>query len=451
MKNLIVTLFSAVLITFSTSAQISAALKDTLDQSFKEIAKQYNFKGVSAAVYFKDGSVWESSYGNYGTKPLNSRLLYEAGSNTKTMIAALILLLEEEGKLSIDDTIGQFLPPIQYVDGAVTIKQLLNHTSGLYSFTDHPRYYPYLNNNWTKFLSIDTALAKYMNPPVRSPGVKWEYCNTGYTLLGQIIEQVEGEKLAKVLRKKLFDPLSLDHTFLSFYENYNQTHLGTWFSSGYEPEVPVSFLSSAWAAGGVICEPADLAKWAYQLYSGKVLSDAAYQKMTTTIPSEGGEEYGLGVIKRTVAGKVYYGHGGKTLQSSSMDYSLEGEYGIVAMNIEDDTYGATFGLRARLMLILEHELPNVKVPIVSNVESVKHKNQELQVYPFPATDRVYINYIDNRPFEYEVINQQGEIVKSGKALNGSLQIDRSEIRQGMYWVRTMDPAGVIGTKPIQLF
>ncbi len=453
MKKEILGFIGAALLSIGVQAQISEAVKDSLQQKFTEFAKSYNCKGVGVAVHFKDGSVWEYAHGNYGTKALIPNLLFEAGSNTKTMVAVLTLLLEEEGKLSIDDSIGKYIVPTVNVNGQITIKQLLNHTSGVFSFTEHPDYYPNVNANWSYKLPVDSVFKYFVDTPKFAPGQGTRYSNTGYLLLGKIIEAVENQNLEKVMRSKLFDANELDDSHLAFYEEHNKTHLGVWFASGYDPEPSVSFLSSAWAAGAVICTPKDLSKWAYYLYSGNILSEKSFEKMNETIPFGNGERYGLGMIKREMGGHTYLGHGGQTLQTSTMDYSVDGDYSLVIMNLEDDKWGETMGMRARMLLMLEDYIPTVEVPIDTAEEtaSIHEANNGVQVsvYPVPATDVVTVELSNHAAFTYQLIDVTGQSIRHETSKAGKLELYKSELGTGTFWIRILDEKGQLIVKPIQ--
>ena len=272
-----------------------------------------------------------------------------------------------------------------------------------------------------------------------------EYCNTGYLLLGKIIEAVDGKDLAASLRDRLFEPLGLENTYLAYYEDYNQLHLGTWFGNNYDREPPVSFLSSAWAAGGIICEPQDLAKWAYQLYGGNILSETSMQKMKETLPFEAGSRYGLGMIERSILGKTYYGHGGLTLQSSSMDYSVVGDYSIVFMNIDgkNAAYSETQTMRNRIIQMLETRVVSLSTnPIIT-------KEDVLRIYPMPVVNEVTLEYPNSTGFDYQIINAKGQVIKVGQSTGNKQTIQRSAIGSGLFWVRVSDNNGLLSTKPIQ--
>lgn len=164
MKNLIL-LLSFVLFTQVSWAQTNAEfLKDTLDKTFDKYFGLVGDKGMVAAAYFPDGSSWTKAGGVQGTIPLEADMIYQIGSNTKTMVAALIMMLRDEGKLSLEDTIYKFIPQQINVDRRITIRQLLQHTAGIYNYTDHPSYAGDLNSGLSVFWTPDTVL--FLGVPV---------------------------------------------------------------------------------------------------------------------------------------------------------------------------------------------------------------------------------------------------------------------------------------------
>ena len=120
---------------------LSENLSDTLTKRLALLKQQQNVKSISAAVYFPDGSIWESAEGQLGnTGPLTIDHLMEMGSNTKTFVAAILLQRQEEGLLSLEDTIYQYINKLPHVPSGISIRQVLNHTSGIYDYTTHPRF-----------------------------------------------------------------------------------------------------------------------------------------------------------------------------------------------------------------------------------------------------------------------------------------------------------------------
>jgi D-alanyl-D-alanine carboxypeptidase len=442
MKKLI--LLFAVLYSTTTYSQLDAILGDTLSKTLEKYCDQLNVRSAVAAVTFPDGSTWEGAYGHCGNQPTTNEMLFEAGSNTKTMVAAITLLLEEEGKISIDDTLYHYLQPIKNVGNGITIKQLLNHTSGLFSYTSHPDFFTYINSNWNLFTSIDSTLEWFVDTPLYQPGSKWEYCNTNYLLLGKLIEHIEGKPLHEVMRNRLFTPNELDDSYLAFYENHNGIHTGSWFGSSYDPNPSESFMSMAWAAGGVICTAADLAKWAKVLYGGDVLSTTSYNKMIQLHPDGFGEGYGLGMAEWEYRGRKYYGHGGTTIQNSEMKYSVESDFSVVVVVNQSGFYQQPSVIQNKLIDIIEYHQKN----FLSVAENTSLKD-DIQVYPLPSSDFVKITSRSQRPMtSLSVFNASGQLVYSKNNPSASETLYKSELGTGMYFVKIQDIDGGITSKKI---
>ena len=321
-------LFAITLLTNSSQAQMSQFIGDTLSKVFHYHQNRLNMNGVAVAVCLPDGSIWSEAAGKYGYDMLHTNMLYDIGSNTKTMVASIILMLEEENKLSIDDQLSTYLPPIDNITPGITLKQLLSHRSGLYSYTEHPDFNSQITGSIYKVFTPDEVLDLFVNSPLSPPGTKYRYSNTNYILLGLVIEAIENKPLYKVMRERIFDANNLSNTYLDAYENYTLPKPGVWFSpTQYDSTNYVSFMSSAWAAGGVVATPEDFAQWGHQFYRGDMLSNASMQKMTNGESTlSDGTHYGLGVMKHTINGYEYLFHGGTTLQNSEIHYSVSSDF-----------------------------------------------------------------------------------------------------------------------------
>lgn len=426
----IATFVAAFLLCGTVNAQLNNMFTDTLNKVLAKRVSQYSLKGVSASVVFSDGSTWKKTEGNAGTQVLDPSMLFEMGSNTKTFTAALILLLEEEGKLSIEDTIYKYLSPLKNVTYGITIRQLLNHTSGLYNYTNHPDFYDKINNSepgvkW----DIDTVLDTYVGPKLADPGVTYEYCNTGFILLGKIIEKVEGKPYHVVLREKILDKHNLKHIFLQGYDTFTEQRAETWLSNGvYFDETFVSFLTAAWAAGGIVATAEDLALWAHKLYSGEVLSEASMTKMITKLKI-GNTTYpmGLSMFFTSFLGKQFWGHGGATLQNSEMEYSVSSKYSVVVVCNEQNTYTEALTIKRAIEEVLESSLPPLSV--------VEAEKPQFNVYPNPANDVVNIS-IDNAAQNntVNIYTITGQLVQQYKIESNNLQLHKDNIGTGVFIV-----------------
>jgi D-alanyl-D-alanine carboxypeptidase len=413
-------------------AQMSSDYKAILDDALKQRTDLLNLKGTAAAVVFPDGSIWSAAEGNYGTQTLNTDLLYEVGSNTKTMISACILQLEEEEKLTLHDTLYSILDPIDDVSNGITIQQLLNHKSGLYDYTQHPDFFSFVNSNWDATITIENIFDDYMGKALENPGDKWEYCNTNYILLGMILEKIEQKPLEKILKDRLFSPLAMNNSHLAFLDSYSKTHTGSWLGSGrYLAEPSKSFMTGAWAAGAVISTPEDLALWAHKLYGGEVLQDSSFQKMTTTTKISNSESYGLGMFKTVYKGKTYLGHGGTTLQNSEMQYSIEGKFSVVTMVIENNKGSQAKLVQRKLIDILESELKLVSTPeLTSELKNVV-------LYPNPSTDQVFIKHQFTNAVQMTIRDALGTTVMTQDLLQSTIPV-RHDLSSGLYFLTVLD-------------
>ncbi len=432
MKKTLLLLVLLPLLGLPAFAQLSANYKILLDSEFKKRVELLRLKGAAAAIVFPDGSIWSSAEGNYGTNQLTTDLLYEIGSNTKTMVAATILLLEEEGKLTLDDTLYQHISPINNVSYGITLRQLLNHTSGLYNYTNHPNFGPYVNSNWSKDVPLNYVIDNFINAPTQLPGGTWDYSNTNYYLLGMVIESVTNKSLAEVFKEKLFTPLQLEESYLAVRDTYTKTHLGTWLANGQYFEDPgTAFMTTAWAAGAVISTPEDLATWAFKLYRGDLLADSSFLKMNETIAIGGSSSYGLGMFKDVYKGKTYLGHGGTTLQNSEMQYSVASDFSVATIVIEQGKASQANSIQNRLIDIMETEINKLDVDEFS-------LQQTIEVYPNPSRGDVTLANNEAKTLAIDVYDITGKRVLNLPATNRTQTIHKSDIGTGLFTLQIRD-------------
>jgi D-alanyl-D-alanine carboxypeptidase len=322
--------------------------------------------GFSLAVMVPGYETWVGVAGEAEPGvPLASDMSFSGGSIAKNFIAALVLQLAEEGKLSLDDRLADWLPDYLHVDGAITIRQLLNHTGGVFTINHHPDFwstvFTEVDREWTDVELFSLFLAE----PYFSPGASWHYSNTGYILLGQIIEASTGSTVSAELRDRFFEPLHLNTAFYYFEEAAPGSVVEGWFDiSRYAPDADPApgvlepYSEFPWTrtmpeAGGVFASPEDLAAWARALFHDRsVLGPESMDEMLDFVPmSPEAEEsalvagYGLGAITyqpELFGGVQVIGHsGGDPFYSAASVYLPE--YGVAigaAENIEtEDAFG----------------------------------------------------------------------------------------------------------------
>jgi D-alanyl-D-alanine carboxypeptidase len=237
------------------------------------------------------------------------------GSITKTVIATIALQLVGEGRLRLDDTVERWLPGTVSNGSAITLQMLLNHTSGIFNYTDDEAFIPSIladpYRQWTPQELIDVAAA---HPPVFAPGQGWSYSNTGYILAGLILQRATGQPVEDLVQERIVKPLHLRDTFFAtsarFRGRYAHGYAPPSFTgAGYEDLSPWP-PSWAWAAGSLVSNAPDLARFYHALLSGRLLSQSLLVTMTTTVDVGPGFAYGLGIYTvDTPCGSVW-GHDG---------------------------------------------------------------------------------------------------------------------------------------------
>lgn len=268
---------------------------------------------------------------------------FRIASNTKTMTAAVIMQLAQEGKLGLDDPVSKYVPDVPNGDN-ISIAELLEMRSGLYNYTNAPEVAASLDNDPTRVWSSSELLAlAFAHPSNFAPGAKYEYNNTNYVLLGVIAEKLDGKPLAQVLKDRLFAPLGMQDTELpartvnTIPEPYSHGYLYGSSSVAlvgeppYSPEViaaakagtllPNDYTrvnhSFAEAAGGVISTADDLAIWIKALVEGSVLDPAYQRRWLDSLQPENtskteGQKYGYGISQVSWGPNAVYFHGGET-------------------------------------------------------------------------------------------------------------------------------------------
>jgi CubicO group peptidase (beta-lactamase class C family) len=238
--------------------------------------------------------------------------IYEIGSITKQFTAAAIMRLVEQGRIGLQDDLSKYLPDFPLQGHHVTIRQLLNHTSGIHSYTSSPAW----RATWARDLPPDSIVGFVARDSFDfAPGTKWAYNNTGYVLLGMIIEKVTGKPYAAVLDELFFRPLALTQTGYCPSRTTDPR-----YAAGYSvrgpgaPAVPAEYLSLThpFSAGALCSTVRDYLSWQRALHGGRVVSAASYREMTTpdTLPGGGRHNYGFGLAVGALGTHRMIQHGG---------------------------------------------------------------------------------------------------------------------------------------------
>ncbi|MEC0275510.1 serine hydrolase domain-containing protein [Peribacillus frigoritolerans] len=290
---------------------VKQAMRDTL---------QLGYPGILAKTA-EGGKTWGYAAGVADLrtkKPMKTEFRFRIGSVTKTFTATVLLQLAGENRLNLDDSIEKWLPGViqgnGYDSNQITIRQILNHTSGIADYIKSKDFdIKDTKKSYTaeEFVKMGVSL-----PPDFAPGKGWSYSNTGYVLLGILIEKVTGNSYAEEVENRIIEPLELSNTFLPG----NSTVIpGTMHARGYErydgeSELKdVTYSNPGSSDGDLISTADDLNKFFSYLLSGKLLKEQQLKQMLTTVPTgmEGVDGYGLGIYETKLPNHVsIWGHTG---------------------------------------------------------------------------------------------------------------------------------------------
>jgi len=277
--------------------QLNKDVYGKLDKLINSFYSAEQLNGVTA-IAVGDSIVYSFAYGNAVHEwdiPNSVETKFQIASITKQFTAVLILQLASEDKLSLDDNIGDHLPEYRSDIGSiVTIRQLLNHTSGIPNYAKLPGFWQdSIRNHYTPDQMISNLCAGDL---LFEPGTNYNYSNSGYNLLGYIIEKIEGQPYSKVINDRIFAPLQMQNSgyddpryvVKNLATGYHHRIWGIEKSRYYNPDL-------FHAAGALFATAGDLVKWTRALHTGEVLPDEYYKKMT--MPYLNNYGFGIGSAK----------------------------------------------------------------------------------------------------------------------------------------------------------
>jgi D-alanyl-D-alanine carboxypeptidase len=299
--------------TLAAQAPARAATVARID-SIMNAALAAPFSGFQVAVVKGRDTLLMKAYGMANIEhavPVTSNTIFRIGSLTKQFTSAAIMGLVEQGKLSLDDPLSQYMPNVPAHWRPITIRQLLNHTSGIPSYTDVG---PRMRTVFATGTPRDTMLAMLRNDSLMfTPGTGFYYNNTGYYILGMLIEQLGGKPFGIYLADNLLKPLGLQRTMYC-----GTTEIIRDRASGYDRQgaslVNTSYIDMdvPYAAGSMCSTARELVTWAHALASGKLVQAASYKSMSTPVklPSVRPMTYGFGLMADTIGSHRVVNHGG---------------------------------------------------------------------------------------------------------------------------------------------
>lgn len=436
----------------------SGTLTDALNFAFDSITALTPIKGFNAAMLFSDGSLWTRAKGLSTAQPFATPLapshLMGMGSITKSFVATTLLILQEEGALDLDDSIGQYLPAYPNIPAYATVRQILNHRAGLNDYlNENPAMSQALIANLDSIWVADSILAHYVLAPNFPVNTSWSYSNTGYLLAGRIIEVVTGQPWYQVVREKILIPLGLTHTFAYPWESYGTQRfahvfvdvdgvnpIDDWQGYGLSDK---GLFSLAGSAGCLITTPEDLVRFSEQVHGGHFLQPASFVEMHTDhlLQPGSGYQYGLGTISYALPGALEnWGHDGSLFYKSLALYFPEKQFSIAVQQNDDrlhdpaDVTSPPHDMNDVFLVLTETYL-NYSALSASTEPSV----QLWEVQPNPAVDHINLNLPLNTglsfPLDITIVNAQGGVVAQQSIQQSNELVSVSALPPGLFFVQ----------------
>jgi len=377
MKQLAAVLACAVLsiLPLATSAQTVATLDPALQQRIDRIAQQVlaqtGVPSASVAIVQHGKLAYTRAYGNARLQPpvpATPQMRYSIGSISKQFTAAAILLLQEEGKLSLDDAVGKYVPGLTQGD-KVTIRQILSHTSG------YQDYWPedYVMTPMLHAESAQQILDTWAKKPLDfEPGTQWQYSNTNFVIAGRIVEAITGHPLMDLLTQRIFRPLGMKSVWNSDEARLTQADATAYYRHALGPLRPAPKEGPGWmfAAGELAMTAHDLALWDESLIAQSLLKPDSYKLMFTEVKLNSGKgtHYGLGVGVSDRDGHRSIEHSGEVSGFVSDNVVLVDDGVAIAVLTNQDAIGAA-SIIARLA-----------APIVAGYPPTPEEKQAIAIY-----------------------------------------------------------------------
>ncbi|NEB80901.1 beta-lactamase family protein [Streptomyces sp. SID14478] len=332
-----------------------AAVQRVLDAAVSEGGAP----GIQAEV-LKGSARWFGTAGVADTttrRTLRPGDRFRIGSTTKTFTATVLLQLVGEGRLALGDSVEKWLPGVVRGNGhdgnRITVRQLLNHTSGIFNYTNDPQFAAnlvgpgFLEHRFDSVTPGQLVKTAMSHAPDFAPGTSWAYSNTNFILAGMIAEKVTGHPLATEVTRRIIVPLGLTHTYLpgrntGILGPHGKAYSKLLVPDPAAPVYDVTELNPSWAgsAGDMISTTGDINRFYSALLSGRLLRPAEQKAMFTTVPTVNwipNTEYGLGMIAQTLScGTTVWGHGGTIHGSLSWAMGLRDGSKVASTDINGD-------------------------------------------------------------------------------------------------------------------
>ena len=340
---------------FLAAQTMPHALRDKIDSLARKVLAQTGVPSASVAVVQEGAITYLQAYGDGSVEPRKAAapgMRYSIGSISKQFTAAAILLLAEDGKLSLDDPVSRFVPNLTR-GNEVTIRELLSHTSG------YQDYWPqdYVMPSMLQPVTADKILDQWARKPLDfEPGTEWQYSNTNFVIAGLIVEKASGKPFLQFLSDRIFAPLGMKSVINIDQERLTETDATGYLRYAIGPLRPSPKEGKGWlfAAGELAMPAEDLAKWDISIINQSLLRPTSYAEMEREVVLKNGlgTRYGLGVGVRNELANRAIEHGGEVSGFTATNLVFPDKKMAVVVLTNEDAVPASGDLARKIATLL---------------------------------------------------------------------------------------------------
>ena len=422
MKKICSTLIALLSLMFFVNAQIfDPVLANELQNKIDSVRIADNLKGISSCVIVPGVGTWKGVSGiSHAGNPINSDMEFGIASNTKLFTGVLLLKLAENNVINLDDSLHAYLPTFNNIDSNITIRQLLNHTSGLDDVTSVPGYPDSILTNPNRIFT-PSELMTWAGPPLFAAGTSWSYCNTNYLLAGMVAESATGLSYGKLLRDSILNPLQLDSTFLDVYDSILYEVAHPWQAGFDNNSIPRKSLNSAaWAAGAMYSTSGEMAQWYQALMNGLLLNANSLFEMTAFV---GSGNYGIGISENYIIGRTVWTHGGTIWGGYNSSMMYDPATGIIICVLINQLPAQAYQVSTLILATL-----------INNSVDIKKYNVDTEhflVFPNPTNGLVHIDIPYENVISVQIFNSTGQLLK----IIHNTQFSMSDFPNDIYYIK----------------
>jgi D-alanyl-D-alanine carboxypeptidase len=430
----------------SVNAQVDLELANDLQTVIDNSVFLNGNNGVSAHLIMPNGNVWSGTAGiGKDDLVISDTTLFHGASTTKMNIAALIMLLAEEGLIDLDNEWSNYVTLNTKINPLITVRQLLNHTSGIADYLETSSSGILITSDFNAFFTPQYILENIVSDiPVFTPGTNFQYSNSNYLLAAFIVESITGHPIQTELKNRIWNPLGMNHTYFGGYDSYTEPTAGVWWNFGngfsdYSDEPTTSMLSYAYGAGNIVSCPTDLALFLSGMLDGQLLTDESLEEMMDFVPSSftsWTEGYGLGIHHASGQSEdIVIGHDGYYSNLTSMFHSTEYGFTLVTMtNTQTQWYG-----------IFNPMYETLSAYFKSTHVSETPSESDLVIFPNPSISQIKIS--SQQTINKVIINDAvGRVYYSATPNSKIISVDIDV--DGLYFITAITGLGSITKRMI---